>query len=119
MPFFKWTEMQKGFITPEYSSANGPNIKGGDDGDRAFFLSRGNEAKPHAHPNEQIMIVLKGKMKMRIGTEEKVMGPGEAALMPPNIEHQLQALEDLRIDQLQEGRPGLERLPRQVGKITD
>ena len=43
------------------------------------------------------MVVLKGKAKLRIGTEEREMGPGEAALMPANVEHQLQVLEDLEI----------------------
>ena len=97
MPFFKWTEMEEGFITPEYSSAHGPNIKAETLEVGLFSYPAGTEAKPHAHPNEQIMIVLKGKMRMRIGTEEKDMGPGEACLMPPDIEHRLQALEDLQI----------------------
>jgi quercetin dioxygenase-like cupin family protein len=97
VPFFKWTEMQKGMITPEYSSANGPNIKGETMEIGLFSYPAGTQAKPHAHPNEQGMVVLKGKAKLRIGTEERVMGPGEAALMPPNVEHQLQVLEDLEI----------------------
>lgn len=97
MPFFKWTEMEKKFITPDYSSARGPNIKGEKIEVGLFFYPGGTQAKPHAHPNEQIMVVLKGKAKLRIGTEEKVIGPGEAALMPPNIEHELQVLEDLEL----------------------
>lgn len=97
MPFFKWAEMQKGMITPEYSSANGPNIIGETMEVGLFSYPAGTQAKPHAHPNEQCMVILKGRAKLRIGTEEKVMGPGEAALMPANIEHQLQVLEDLEL----------------------
>lgn len=97
MPFFKWSDMDKDFITPKYSSAHGANIKGETIEVGLFFYPGGTEAKPHAHPNEQAMVVLKGRMKMRIGEEEKVLGPGEACLMPANVEHQLQALEDLEI----------------------
>ncbi len=28
MPFYKWSDLQKDKITPEYSSAYGPNIRG-------------------------------------------------------------------------------------------
>jgi len=62
-----------------------------------FFYPRGTEAKLHAHPNEQIMVILKGKGKWRIGKEEKVLGPGEAVLIPPNIEHEVHILEDLEL----------------------
>jgi quercetin dioxygenase-like cupin family protein len=97
VPFFKWTEMQKGMITPEYSSANGPNIKGETMEIGLFSYPAGTQAKPHAHPNEQGMVILKGRAKLRIGTDEREMGPGEAALMPANVEHQLQVLEDLEL----------------------
>ena len=51
MPFFKWSEMEKGMITPEYSSANGPNIKGETMEIGLFSYPAGTQAKPHAHPN--------------------------------------------------------------------
>ena len=28
MPFYRWNELDKDMITPEYSSAKGPNIRG-------------------------------------------------------------------------------------------
>ena len=43
------------------------------------------------------MVVLKGKGKWRVGSEEKVLGPGDAVLMPANVEHEVQILEDLEI----------------------
>jgi quercetin dioxygenase-like cupin family protein len=97
MPFFKWKEMETDFITPEYSSARGPNIRGEKIEVGLFSFPEGTQAKPHAHPNEQIVIVLKGKGKWRIGNEEKVMGPGEAAIIPQDVEHELQVLEYLEV----------------------
>jgi quercetin dioxygenase-like cupin family protein len=97
MPFYKWTEMEEGFITPAYSSAKGPNIKGEKIEVGLFFFPVGTEAKPHSHPNEQIVVVLKGKGKWRVGKEEKVLGPGEVALIPKDVEHDLQVLENLEV----------------------
>jgi quercetin dioxygenase-like cupin family protein len=96
MPFFKWEEMNKDFITPEYSSANGPNIQGEKIEVGLFSFPAGTEAKAHAHPNEQIIVVLRGRGKWVIGNEERVLGPGEAALIPVEVKHSLQVLEDLQ-----------------------
>ena len=57
----------------------------------------GTEAKPHAHPNEQFQVVVKGKARYRVGEEEKVIGPGEVVLVPANTEHEVKILEDLEV----------------------
>jgi quercetin dioxygenase-like cupin family protein len=97
MPFYTWTELEEGFITPKYSSARGPNVRGEKIEVGHFSFPVGTEAKPHAHPNEQIVVVLKGKGKWRIGKEDKVLGPGDVALIPENVEHDLHVLEDLEV----------------------
>jgi quercetin dioxygenase-like cupin family protein len=97
MPFYKWTDMGKDKITPEYSSAYGPNIRGEKIEVGLFSYPAGTQAKPHAHPNEQIMVILKGKGIWRIGKEEKTLGPGEAVLIPANAEHELRIVEDLEL----------------------
>ena len=97
MPFFKWNELEKDLITPEYSSATGPNIRGEKIEVGLFTYPAGTQAKPHAHPNEQIQVLIKGKAKYRVGTEEKVLGPGEAVLIPENTDHELQVIEDMEL----------------------
>jgi quercetin dioxygenase-like cupin family protein len=97
MPFYRWNELEKDLITPEYSSARGPNIRGEKLEVGLFSYPAGTQAKPHAHPNEQIMVVLRGKGRWRVGKEKKVLGPGEAVLIPANIEHAVEILEDLEI----------------------
>lgn len=97
MPFYKWNELEKDMITPEYSSARGPNIRGEKIEVGLFSYPAGTQAKPHAHPNEQVQVVLKGRAKYRVGGEEKLLGPGQAVLIPANTEHEVQILEDLEV----------------------
>ena len=97
MPFFKWSEMKPDFITPSYSQAHGPAIKGKKIEVALIHYPAGTVAKPHAHPNEQVQVVMKGKARYRVGGEEKVLGPGEAVLIPANTEHELEILEDMEV----------------------
>jgi quercetin dioxygenase-like cupin family protein len=97
MPFFRWSEMKADYITPSYSRAHGPAIKGEKIEVALIHYPGGTVAKPHAHPNEQIQVVMKGKAKYRVGKEEKVLGPGEAVLIPPNTEHEVEILEDMEV----------------------
>ena len=51
----------------------------------------------HAHPHEQVLVVLTGRVRMKIGGETYELGPREVAHMPPNVPHSLQALEDTEV----------------------
>lgn len=42
----------------------------------------------HSHPHEQAGLVLSGSLRFRIGDEERVAGPGDAFIIPPNVVHQ-------------------------------
>lgn len=48
----------------------------------------------HAHPNEEIYVILEGKGKMRVGAEEKVVEAVCAIYIEPQEEHLLQNTED-------------------------
>ena len=54
----------------------------------------GLKAEPHSHPNDQISIMLKGKMLMEIDGEERIMGVGEFAFVPKNTPHRIQTMEE-------------------------
>lgn len=97
MPFYKWSEMKSDFITPSYSRGEGPAIKGETIEVAFMHYPAGTAAKTHAHPNEQVQAVLKGKAKYRVGSEEKTIGPGEAVHIPANTEHAVEILEDLEV----------------------
>ena len=65
-----------------------------DSGLKYRVLRKGTGAKPHHHPSEQIILVLSGRLQMRIDSEVRQMGPGEAVLIMGNQEHEQHALED-------------------------
>jgi len=92
--FHKWTELEAELITPKYSTAFGPNLKAETMEVGLFTYPANTQAKEHAHPNEQVMVVLKGRGKWKVGDEEKVLGPGELVYMPPNVPHSLQTLDE-------------------------
>lgn len=92
--FFTWDEMPSDFITPMYSAARGPTITGEQIEVARFFFPAGTEGKPHAHPNEQIQVVLQGKAKAAIETVEYLLEPGMGILYPGNRRHSAQILED-------------------------
>ena len=94
MPFFNLSEMQDAVISPGHSTAHGPTITGKELELGYYTEPKGTGAKPHHHPSEQMMLVLSGRLRMRIGNEVREIGPGELALIPGNEEHEQQALED-------------------------
>ena len=88
MPFYHWSEMARSVISPHYSTAEGPTIKGGKIEVGRYRYAVGTGAKPHKHPEEQVINVLLGRLRVRVGEEEHLLGPGDAVLIPPNTEHE-------------------------------
>lgn len=92
--FYKWDEMQGDYITPSYSSAHGPVAKGHYIEVGVFSYPAGSVANRHAHPNEQIQVLLKGAHEGIIGEEKFRAGEGSVSLIPTYVEHQGRILED-------------------------
>ncbi|MBF0278879.1 MAG: cupin domain-containing protein [SAR324 cluster bacterium] len=97
MPFFKWKELESELVTPRYSPARGPAVQGEKMMMGRFSYPAGGVAKAHSHPNEQIVSMLKGKARVRIGDEERILGPGEVYFIPANVEHETETLEDREV----------------------
>lgn len=94
MPFFNLNEMSGGVISPGHSTAHGPTITG-DELEVGYYTEpKGTGAKPHRHDSEQIIMVLSGRLRMRIGDEARDLGPGGVALITGGLEHEQQALEN-------------------------
>ena len=51
-------------------------------------LAPGCRIPEHSHPHEQAGLVLSGRLRFRIGDEERNTGPGDAFLIPPNVVHE-------------------------------
>ncbi|MGH8621927.1 MAG: cupin domain-containing protein [Burkholderiales bacterium] len=94
MPFFKLKEMPEPVVAPGHSTAYGPTITGRELEIGYYTEPKGTGARPHHHPSEQIILVLAGWLRMRIGAETRDIGPGEVALIPGDQEHEQRALED-------------------------
>lgn len=54
----------------------------------------GSPLAPHAHPHEQITLVVSGRLKLRIGAEWLELGPGDIAHVPSGLEHEALFVED-------------------------
>jgi quercetin dioxygenase-like cupin family protein len=49
----------------------------------------------HAHPHEQMSIVISGKAEYTVGDKVYPMNPGDSIVMPPNVPHCVKVLEPL------------------------
>ncbi len=106
MPFYRWDSLPSETITPKYSGTYGTTVNGEKLSVGIYKLSAGAKAAPHAHPNEQVIAVMKGRMSFRLGSEERIVGPGEVVLVPPNTEHQTEAVEDVEFFNCKDLVPG-------------
>jgi quercetin dioxygenase-like cupin family protein len=50
-------------------------------------LQPGHEPRPHAHPYEQIVYIMKGTIDFHVGDEVIRLGPGGLLTVPPDVEH--------------------------------
>jgi quercetin dioxygenase-like cupin family protein len=62
-----------------------------------WSFKAGAHAAAHSHPHEQIAWMLKGRMEFRIGSERKMCGPGDIAVIPGGIEHEAWFHEDTQV----------------------
>lgn len=59
-----------------------------------ILLSRGAIVPRHSHVNEQITWILSGALKLIFDDGEKILREGEFLLIPANVPHAAEALED-------------------------
>ena len=73
-------------------------ILSGDQGMVVWWsIGGGVHVEPHSHPNEQIVWMLKGRMEFRLGSEQRVCGPGEVVVIPGGTEHEAWFREDTEV----------------------
>src|SRR5262249_22830503 len=101
-------------VTPQHSDARGPVVRG-----KAVELMKMHwragrksglpdfrtiqripgkpgmlSAREHHHPEEQVIYVVSGRMRMTVAGETYEVGPGEASYHPSNVPHAALAVED-------------------------
>ncbi len=52
-----------------------------------FRIEAGAEVPVHTHPHEQVGHVISGKLRFRIGDEEREFGPGDGYAIPGEVPH--------------------------------
>ena len=62
-----------------------------------WTFRKGCLAARHQHPHEQVVMMLTGRLRLTVGDEETVMGPGDLVLIPPEVPHEAEALEDTEV----------------------
>ena len=97
MPFVRFDDLDKEYVTPQHSTAYGESVTG-----RAIEVGRltfrkGEGAREHSHPQEQILYILTGRVKAELAGETRELGPGEAFHALPNQPHRLTALADTTV----------------------
>jgi quercetin dioxygenase-like cupin family protein len=97
MPIYQLEELPEEFVTPKHSTAYGRLITGTQVELGVLRYKAGEGANEHAHPHEQILLVVSGKCRLTLGGEPNTLERGQAALIPPNVPHSLAVLEDAEI----------------------
>ena len=92
--FFRWDSMKKERVSDMLERRLIT-------GDRMMlahvYLKKGCIVPKHSHENEQLTYILEGALKFKIGedgAEEVVVSAGEVLLIPSNIPHMAEALEE-------------------------
>ncbi len=90
----RWTDIpeepMKGSITRRMISGEQAMIA-------QIVLKKGDTVPRHSHHNEQLTYVVTGKLRLWLGEQgerEVVVAAGEVLVIPPNLPHSAEALED-------------------------
>ena len=60
-----------------------------------IFFPKGALVPQHTHPNEQVSFIVTGAVRFTLGGAEVVdVGAGEVLVIPPNVPHSAEALEE-------------------------
>lgn len=94
MPFLRLTDL------PERELIDGYHVRfvHSDRMTLAYWTIEADAAMPtHDHPHEQVATVLEGTFELQVGGQTRRMGPGDVAVIPPNVPHGGRAVTDCRM----------------------
>ena len=91
MTLYRWNEIDKERLNPrlERQAIHGERMTVA-----RIFLEKGVLVPSHAHENEQISLVIEGKLLFHIDGEEQIVEAGTVVMIPPGAPHFVEALED-------------------------
>lgn len=59
-----------------------------------IYLAKGAVVPRHSHENEQITVLIEGRLRFVFDDESKSVVPGQVMEIPPHAAHRVEALED-------------------------
>ncbi|MBU4143093.1 cupin domain-containing protein [Patescibacteria group bacterium] len=74
-------------LDPSVCSAHGGSVDGQRIKVALYHKDAVTASDYHQHDHEQFIYVLEGKLRARVGEEERVVGPGVVIHIPPEIMH--------------------------------
>jgi quercetin dioxygenase-like cupin family protein len=87
----RWADLQEEAITP----AIGRRFISGDQVTVAqFHLKKGGVVPRHAHENEQVSLVMTGRLRFDVDGGSMEVGAGEALQIPGGVPHEVEVIED-------------------------
>ncbi len=91
MTLYDWNEIPLEEVTPFFARrvihTDGMTIA-------QLELKQGGHVSLHHHINEQVSMVHTGKLAFHMGGEVITLGPGQSLVIPPNLPHSVDVVED-------------------------
>ena len=72
-----------------------------------IYYTPGVGAPLHVHTHESLAYVVKGKVKMTVGTEEFILGPGDVCRHPKGVPHGVEGIEESIVVEIKSPAPEL------------
>lgn len=57
-------------------------------------MAGGSESPPHVHDHDSVGYIVSGRVRMRLGEQTWELSAGDSFYHPPEVEHQMVAMED-------------------------
>jgi quercetin dioxygenase-like cupin family protein len=90
-------DLDKEYVTPQHSAAYGELITGRAVEVGRLTFKKGEGAKEHSHPQEQILYIMSGRVMAELDGATRELGPGGAFHALPGHPHRITALEDTTV----------------------
>ena len=73
-------------------------------------FAAGTRSPLHVHGHESVIYVVKGSLKVTVGDESHVLGPGDACRNPAGVSHSVEALDESTFVEIKSPAPALDSL---------
>ena len=91
MPLYDWSRIEKEHLNPQTTRQviHAENITVAQ-----IHFEKGAIVPEHSHANEQITMLVAGRVKLVYPDHEQIVEAGQMTQTPPNVPHRLEALEE-------------------------